>query len=104
MATLLTPKEAAERLLISERTLRDLKRTGAISYVAIGARRIAYREEDIVKFIESRVRQESPPPVRSISGRLRRSSGSISDQPVGFLEGCEARRAERERLKQRSRT
>jgi hypothetical protein len=40
--------------------LRDLKRMGAIRYVAISARRIAYRADDLDEYVDSRVRQEEP--------------------------------------------
>lgn len=103
MAVLLTPREAAKRLLISERTLRDLKRTGAISYVAVGARRIAYREEDLTAFIESRVRQEPSPQQRSSPGRkfseilAEKAAQRASGKPAGFLEGHAERKAARKR-------
>ncbi len=59
--TLLTPQEAAERLRLSERTLRDLKRTGAIRYVAISPGRIAYRADDLAEYITTRVQCDQAP-------------------------------------------
>lgn len=103
MSILLTPQEAAKRLLISERTLRDLKRTGAISYVAVGARRIAYREEDLAAFIESRVRQEPGPQQRPGPGRkfseimAEKAAQRIAGKPAGFLEAQAERKAARKR-------
>jgi excisionase family DNA binding protein len=74
MTALLAPQEAAKRLHISERTLRDLKRRGQIRYVAVSARRIAYREDDLAEYIDSRVQladiaETSPVPKRRISKR-----------------------------------
>lgn len=73
-APLLTPIEAAERLHVSERTLRDLKRRGLIRYVAITQRRIAYRAEDCDEFVSTRVRVDEPcdtrPPAKQRSSRL----------------------------------
>ncbi|WP_156025101.1 helix-turn-helix domain-containing protein [Sphingomonas phyllosphaerae] len=103
MTTLLTPQEAAKRLLISERTLRDLKRTGAISYVAVSARRIAYREEDLAEFIESRVRQEAPVQPKPSSGPkfseilARKAARRAGDKPLGFLEAQAERKASRKK-------
>lgn len=103
MTNLLTPQEAARQLLISERTLRNLKRTGAISYVAVGARRIAYREEDLAAFIESRVRQEPSPQQRAGPGRqfseimAQNAAQRAANKPGGFLEGNAARKAARKR-------
>lgn len=68
---LLTEAEAAERLKIGERTLRDLRRRGLIRYVALTARKIMYRPEDCADYVESRVRQNDPP---ARAGRPRRTS------------------------------
>lgn len=56
---LLTEEEAAKFLLMSPRTLRDLRRARAIRYVALSARKIAYRLEDCEEYIASRVRLDS---------------------------------------------
>lgn len=60
MSALLSPEQAAERLHMSERTLRDIKRKGMIRYVALSARKIVYRVEDCEEYIASRVRQDQP--------------------------------------------
>lgn len=62
MGDLLKPADAAARLHISERTLRELKRTGAVRYVAVSGRRIAYRADDLAEYINSRVRCDDAPP------------------------------------------
>ena len=74
MTALLAPPEAAKRLHISERTLRDLKRRGKIRYVAVSALRIAYREDDLAEYIDSRVQldevgETAPAPKQRASKR-----------------------------------
>ena len=72
---LLTEDEAAARLKISARTLRDLRKAGSIRYVQITARKIGYRPEDCAEYVASRVRTESaalkpsPSPKRTRSKR-----------------------------------
>lgn len=60
---LLTEEEAANRLLVSTRTLRKLRQEGEIRYVALAGRKIAYRLEDCLNYIESRLRVADPAPV-----------------------------------------
>lgn len=60
---LLTEEEAAERLLMSTRTLRKLRQDGDIRYVALSGRKIAYRLEDCINYIETRLRVADPSPV-----------------------------------------
>ncbi len=60
MTTLLSPADAEKRLQISERLLRNLKREGAVRYVALSARRIAYRTDDLDEYIDSRIRKDDP--------------------------------------------
>jgi|KBSSwiStaDraftv2_1062776.scaffolds.fasta_scaffold1070907_1 hypothetical protein len=60
MTLLLTEEQAAEILHVSPRTLRDLRRHGAIRYVAITARKVGYRPEDCEEYVASRLRVESP--------------------------------------------
>lgn len=59
---LLTEEQAAERLLMHPRTLRKLRQAGAIRYVALTGRRVAYRPEDCLAYVESRARQEQTSP------------------------------------------
>lgn len=70
---LLTEDEAAAFLRIGARTLRELRRTRQIRYVALTARKIAYRLEDCEEYIAGRVRLESAP--------------SVSDQVASGVRG-----------------
>jgi excisionase family DNA binding protein len=76
---LLTPDEAAGRLGVGERTLRDLRKRGLIRYVAVTERKIMYRPEDCEAFIESRSRLAEPttPPKRPPTNRPRRQGQVI---------------------------
>lgn len=82
MIELLTEKEAAARLRISERTLRNIRGQGDIAYVRIGKRIVRYRPEDCDSFIESRVHRAKPPQPtfnnRIQVGGERRAGGEIS--------------------------
>jgi excisionase family DNA binding protein len=49
---LLTGKEAAELLRISESTLAKLRREGHVAAVSIG-RRVLYRRESVLNFVAS---------------------------------------------------
>lgn len=57
---LLTEEEAAEQLKLCARTLRRERQAGRIRYVALAGRRIAYRPEDCLAYIESRLRLATP--------------------------------------------
>ena len=77
---LLTEEQAAERLLLTPRTLRKLRMAGQIRYVALTDRRIAYKPEDCIAYIESRMRQEEPAhPEKRRTGRAvgNRRAGNI---------------------------
>lgn len=76
---LLTEEQAAERLLMTTRTLRKLRMAGKIRYVALTDRRIAYKLEDCLAYIESRLRQEIAPPEKPRRARAvgNRRSGNI---------------------------
>lgn len=56
---LLTEEEDATFLRMGTRTLRELRRARQIRYVALSARKIAYRLEDCEEYIASRVRLDS---------------------------------------------
>jgi hypothetical protein len=62
---LLTEPEAAALLRVSVRTLRDIRRRREIHYVALSARKIAYRPEDIEEYIAAR-RRLAPEPARNV--------------------------------------
>lgn len=80
MTALLSPAEAAQRLDMSERTLRDLKRRGEIRYVALTARKTRYRPEDCDEYIAARVRVDEPCEIETRCTRAKRpgrESGKI---------------------------
>lgn len=56
MTDLLTEKEAAARLDMGERTLREIRYQGGISYCLMGKRKIRYRPQDCEDYLASRVR------------------------------------------------
>lgn len=85
---LLTPAEAAQRLGICTKTLRQIRARGLIRYVAVTPRRIFYRADDCDAFIEARTRTDVPVHLRS--NRSARRSGAAA--PVGSFT---ARRAAR---------
>lgn len=59
---LLTEAEAAERLRLCQRTLRNARREGKLRYVLIG-RAVRYTEDDLKNFIDSlRTVQPACPP------------------------------------------
>ncbi len=79
---LLTEDQAAERLLISPRTLHSLRKSGLIRYVQITARKILYRPEDCDEYVAACLRVEpqrrdaSPQPKRR-QGRANPSRGVV---------------------------
>jgi hypothetical protein len=77
MTALLSPAEAADRLHMSERTLRDLKRRGLIRYVALTERKIFYRPEDCDEFVAARVKVDEPCEInpKGKPGRRARQGG-----------------------------
>ncbi len=85
MAELLKPADAAARLHISERTLRELKRTGAVRYVAVSGRSIRYRPDDLADYINSRVRCDDQQP-----RRVSRRSVSLSPRANNVVSLSEA--------------
>ena len=57
MPVLLSQRQAADLLCLSERTLERWRVTGCgPAYVKLGGRRVAYREVDLVEFINLRRR------------------------------------------------
>jgi aryl-alcohol dehydrogenase-like predicted oxidoreductase len=57
---LLTEAEAAVKLRMGARTLRELRRAGKIRYVELTERKKAYRLEDIEEYVAARVRVNEP--------------------------------------------
>lgn len=72
---LLTEAEAAEFLRIGTRTLRELRRARKIHYVALTARKIAYRLEDCEEYIASCVRLDSGARASDRSGKVEGTRG-----------------------------
>jgi excisionase family DNA binding protein len=84
---LLTPEQAAERLRVSTKTLRQLRQRGLIRYVAVTQRKLLYRPEDCDAFVQSRLTVEEAPMLTRNRPTRRAKSGNV----VSFL----ARRRER---------
>ncbi|WP_446741054.1 helix-turn-helix domain-containing protein [Sphingomonas sp. ACRSK] len=90
MTELLTSEEAAERIHVSTKTLRQLRRNGHIRYVAVTDRKIRYRPEDCDEYLESRARKA--PGCPSTRGRvLRTGTSTSSGKVVGFTARRDAR-------------
>lgn len=84
---LLSEAEAAARLLVSARTLRDIRRQGRIKYVAITARKIAYRPEDCEEYVAAHVRVESPANPSSPPPKLAKGKGPCEIIPFSQRKG-----------------
>ncbi|WP_081504249.1 helix-turn-helix domain-containing protein [Sphingomonas sp. PAMC 26621] len=93
--TLLTPEEAAARIHVCTKTLRQLRRDGHIRYIAISDRVIRYRPEDCDDFIEGRVRKA--PECQSTSRKTRRTSNSTSSGKVVAFSERQAAKANAQR-------
>ena len=91
-APLLTPIEAADRLRVSERTLRTLKRQGLIRYIALTERRIAYRAEDCDDYVAARIRQDEPPCPSTSQRKAASGTTTSSSKVTGITEARDARR------------
>src|SRR5262245_27418275 len=92
---LLTPKETARRLRITEEQLAALTADGEISYINVGRGkkrpRRRYTEQDIQEFLERRRRREV---CLSTATSVPRTTSSISRSTViGFMAQRNARRA-----------
>lgn len=86
---LLTHEEAAARIRVCTKTLRQIRQQGLIRYVAVSARKIFYRPEDCDAYLESQARFDVPsgPTKRRGAGKRLRSEANV----VSFT----ARRQER---------
>ncbi len=58
---LLTRREAAEALRISERNLDLIKKRGELPFVRVGKQRICFRSEDINEYLRQRCEREGSP-------------------------------------------
>lgn len=73
----LTEPEAAAHLGLSARTLADLRRAGKIRFVALSARKIAYRPDDLLAYRDAQVRLAAPANPVAKPTRPRRAGGVI---------------------------
>jgi hypothetical protein len=87
MTPILTEAEAAALLRIGERTLRDIRRRGEIRYIALTARKIAYRPEDCEEYLAARLRVEQPCDTRQKPKRARGAATSGKIIPFSKLVG-----------------
>jgi hypothetical protein len=84
---LLTPEEAAKRIGVCVKTLRQIRNEGAIPYVAVTARKHFYRPEDCDAFLASRVTTVQPlRPTRRVT--RPRQQGNV----LGFTQRRQASR------------
>ena len=88
---LLTEEQAAARLLMAPRTLREYRRMGQIRYVAITARKIGYRPEDCDEYVAARVRVEVPPVKADPTPKRKAGRGAPSAQIIPFSQRKGAR-------------
>jgi excisionase family DNA binding protein len=84
MFDLLTADQAAARLNISERTLRKLRQTGEIAYIALTDRLFRYTTEDCDEYVASRRRIDNPPPIGTAIIR-RPGSRIVTGTSPGFM-------------------
>lgn len=88
---LLTEEEAAKQLLVHPRTLRKLRQAGEIRYVALAGRKIAYRPEDCLAYVESRVRLQEVTDTRRKSTRRPMKDSNVLSFTARRRERQEAR-------------
>ena len=62
MDRILTPREAALMIGVSERLLRKLRTSGKLSYIALSKRLIRYSEVDCYTYLQSCRRRDEPCP------------------------------------------
>ncbi len=88
---LLTSKQAADAIHVSERTLRKLRKEGLIAYVAVTDRLVMYRPEDCEEYLASRIRRDQPcrprPEQTRRSNRRARSGNVISFEQLAKKRG-----------------
>jgi excisionase family DNA binding protein len=80
VSALLTHDEAAARIGVCAKTLRQLRKQGLVRYVAVTGRLIKYRPEDCDAFLESRLTVDVPaePAHRRRGKRLRNAPNVVS--------------------------
>jgi len=93
MTELLTAEQAAARLSMSERTLRKLRQSGAIAYIALTDRMFRYTPEDCDEYLAACHRRDGPPPTAKI--RARHTSSMTSRRQRGFMDRLAAEKRDR---------
>jgi hypothetical protein len=81
LTELLTPDQAAARLRVCTKTLRQLRQQGLIRHVAVSKRKIFYRPEDCDAYLESCVTvavPQEPTRLRGPGRRLRVEQNVVS--------------------------
>jgi Helix-turn-helix domain len=80
MSELLTEHQAAAQLHVCTRTVRRLRKAGALRFVAVTERTILYRPEDIAAFIEQRTQvcHDPAPSPRRRTKRAQRPGNVVS--------------------------
>lgn len=95
MLNLLTEDQAAAELHVCTRTLRRMRQRGEIRYVAVTARTILYRPEDVAAFVEQRATvQHSPGPHHKVRPSRKRRNVDSDAVVISF----DPRRAQRRGL------
>jgi excisionase family DNA binding protein len=90
VTALLTHDQAAARIGVCAKTLRQLRKQGMIRYVAVTGRKIFYRPEDCDAFLESRVTVDVPAePTHRRRGKRLRNGGNV----VSFMDRRRERQA-----------
>jgi excisionase family DNA binding protein len=77
----LTEAEAAERLRVSQRTLRALRSKGMIRYVRPSPRKVFYKPEDVAEYLERATCQDNPP--CPSTNRKKAASGTTTSGSKG---------------------
>jgi excisionase family DNA binding protein len=75
MTALLTETEAAERLRLAPRTLRELRSKGKITFVRLTPRNIAYRAEDVEEYVALCLQRQDEPRDPIAKGKKRSIRG-----------------------------
>ena len=92
---LLTYKAAAAELTISPRTLRRIVEQGAIRYVQVSPRRIAFKPADLTEYLQRVTREREAATCRSTSQKARRTGTSTSSSKVVAFTALQAARRKR---------
>ena len=83
---LISEDEAARRLLISPRTLRDLRAKGKIRYVRPSPRVVGYRPEDLAEYMERQAQQDQPLCPSTNRKRQKASTSTTGGKAAGIMD------------------